>query len=104
MDLFRKINITQINQTNDVDNKIPNISEFVKKIDYNAEITEIETTIPSISGLATNVALTAAENKIPDISNLVKKTDYDAKLLDIESKYITQLIIINLLKTFVIIR
>ena len=27
----------------------------------------------SISGLATNSALTAAENKIPDVSSLVKK-------------------------------
>ena len=29
--------------------------------------------MPSISGLATNSALTAAENKIPDVSGLVKK-------------------------------
>ena len=40
--------------------------------DYNAKITEIESKIPSISGLATNSVLTAFENKIPDIS-LVKK-------------------------------
>ena len=37
------------------------------------KITEIESKIPSISGLATNAALTAIENKIPDISSLVKK-------------------------------
>ena len=35
----------------------------------------MENKIPSISGLATNSALAAAENKIPDVSNLVKKTD-----------------------------
>ena len=29
--------------------------------------------MPSISGLATNSALTAAESKIPDVSGLVKK-------------------------------
>ena len=29
--------------------------------------------MPSISGLATNAALTTVENKIPDVSNLVKK-------------------------------
>ena len=40
--------------------------------DYNAKITEIESKIPSVSGLATNSALNAVENKIPDIS-LVKK-------------------------------
>ena len=52
-------------------------------------MTEIESKIPSISGLATNSVLTAVENKIPDVSNLVKKTDYDANILDVESKYIT---------------
>ena len=57
------------------------------KTDYSAKITEIESKIPSTSGLATNSALTAVENKIPDISNLVKKkTDYDAKIIEIEKK------------------
>ena len=42
-------------------------------------MTEIESKIPSISGLATNSVLTAVENKIPDVSNLVKKTDYDIR-------------------------
>ena len=46
---------------------------FTKLTDYNAKITEIEGKIPSISGLATNAALTAVETKIP-VSNLVKKT------------------------------
>ena len=41
---------------------------------------EIESKIPSISGLASNSTLIAVENKIPYISNLVKKKpDYDAK-------------------------
>ena len=39
----------------------------------NAKISEIESKIPSISGLATNTALTAIENKITNISSLVKK-------------------------------
>ena len=51
----------------------------------------------SISGLVTNVALTAVENKIPNISSLVKKTDYDTKITEIgknltdhnQDKYIT---------------
>ena len=42
--------------------------------------------IPSISGLATNSALTAVENNIPDVSSLVKKTDYNAKISEIENK------------------
>ena len=44
--------------------------------------------MPSITGLATNSALTAVENKIPDVSSLVKKTDDNAKISDIEKKII----------------
>ena len=36
--------------------------------------------IPSITTLATTVALTNVENKIPNVSDLVKKADYDAKI------------------------
>ena len=42
---------------------------------YNPKITEIEGKIPSISGLATNVALTTVENKILNISSLVEKPE-----------------------------
>ena len=59
--------------------------ELLKK-DSNVKVSEIEGEIPSITGLATNSALTAVENKIPDVSSLVKKTDYDAKILNIEKK------------------
>ena len=34
-------------------------------------ITEIENKIPSISGLATNTALTAVENKIPNVNTKI---------------------------------
>ena len=49
-------------------------------------MTEIENKMPSVTGLATNSALTAVENKIPDVSGLVKKTDYNTKISDIEIK------------------
>ena len=62
-------------QTKQLENKIPDTSGLVKKTDYNAKITEIEGKIPSISGLATNAALTAVENKMPNISNLIKKNN-----------------------------
>ena len=54
-------------------NKIPDTSGLVKKLDYNAKITEIENKITSISGLATNAVLTVVENKILNISSLVQK-------------------------------
>ena len=52
--------------------KISDVSNLVKKTDLNAKITEVEGKIPSITGLATNSALTAVGNKIPDVSSLVK--------------------------------
>ena len=69
-----------------VDKKIPDVSDLVKKTNFNAKITEVEGKIPSITGLATTSALTAAENKIPNVRSLVKKTDYDTKMSDIEKK------------------
>ena len=84
-------------QTKQLENKIPDSSGLVKKTDYNAKITEIEGKIPSISGLATNAALTTVENKIPNINSLVRKTEYDLKITELEKtlndhnhdKYIT---------------
>ena len=69
-------------------NKIPNTSNLVKKIDYNAQITKIEGKIASISGLATNAAWTTIENKIPNISSLAKKKrkNYNTKIKAIENK------------------
>ena len=59
---------------------------MVKKTDFNAKVTEIESKIPNISGLATNSALTAVENKIPDVSSLAKKTDCSTKISEIVKK------------------
>ena len=66
--------------------KIPDVSGSVKKTDFHSKTSEVEGKVPSISGLATNSALTAVENKIPDVSRLVKKTDYNTKISDIENK------------------
>ena len=44
-----------------IDKKILDITNLVKKTDFNTKVTEIE-------------------GKIPNISNLVKKTDFDTRL------------------------
>ena len=62
--------MTQVNQNY---KKIPDTTGLAKKLDNKALFTEIESEIPSISGLATTSALTAVENKIPDVGNLLKK-------------------------------
>ena len=59
---------------------------LLKRTNYNNKFTEIENKILSISGLATNAALTAVENKISNISSLAKKTDYNTKIPEIENK------------------
>ena len=54
----------------DVDKKIPDTLGLVKKkTNFSSKITEIEGEILSITGLATNSALTAVENEIPDVSS-----------------------------------
>ena len=54
------------NQISGADKEIPDTSDLAKKkTALNAKITETESKIPSITGLATNSALTAVENKIP---------------------------------------
>ena len=69
----------------DAGKKNPDTSDLAKETNLNAKITEIEGKIPGITGLATNLALTAVENKIPDVSSLVKKTN-DTKISEIEKK------------------
>ena len=40
---------------------------WLKKTDFNSNISEVGGKIPIISGLAATSALTAVENKIPDL-------------------------------------
>ena len=73
VDLLWKLNTTQTNCI--YTRKLVILVGLLKKIDYNAKISEVEGKLPSISGLATKSALTAVENKISDVSSSVKKTD-----------------------------
>ena len=66
-----------------------------KNPDYNAKNTEIESKIPSISGLATTTALTAVENKMPYVNNLVKKIQIITQKL---MKFKRKLLIIIIIK------
>ena len=60
--------------------KILDASDLAKNSDLNANITEKEGKIRSITGLATNSALTAVENKIPNVSSLLKNKDLETDL------------------------
>ena len=81
--LFYKLSMIQTKQ---LENKIPDTSDLVKKADYNTKIIEIEGNIPDVSSLGTKTALTTVENKIPDVSNLFSNTDYNTKITEIEKK------------------
>ena len=71
-----------------IDKKVPDISDLVRKTDFNAKITEVEGIIPSITGLGTNSALTTIENKILDVSSSVKKKITIQKLVKLKIKLI----------------
>ena len=69
-----------------IDKNMSDVSDLVKKAEFNAKVTEIEIKIPNISGLATNSVLNAVKSKIPDVSSIVKKPDYNTKISEIENK------------------
>ena len=94
------------------------LATWLKKTDFNAKVTEIESKMPSISGLlptntfnskvselenkikiaesktdisnlATKTGLKSVENKTPDSNSLVKKTDYAIEISSIKNDYVT---------------
>ena len=67
----------------DLEKKTPDTSWLVKKADYNAKISEIESDIPSISGLATTSPLTEVENSAKITKIEKKRTDHN------HDKYVT---------------
>ena len=70
-----------------IEDKLPDITNLATETIHNTKINEVKTEVPSISGLATNSALTAVEYKIPNVSNLVKNTDYDTKVTEDEKNF-----------------
>ena len=52
---------------------MPGITNLATNNTLNSKINDVQNKIPNITNLATTTALTAVENKIPYVSNLVKK-------------------------------
>ena len=71
---------------------------LLKKTDYNAKITELESKTPDVSGSATNTVLTTAESKIHNISNLVKKKQIIIQKLLKLKRNLLIIIMINILQ------
>ena len=74
----------------DLEKKVHDTSRLVKKLDYNAKITEIEIKTPSISGLATN------DSSTPDVSSSVKKQIMTQKFVNLK-KHLLIIIMMNIL-------
>ena len=56
-----------------IEDKIPDITDLATNAFLNATINEVKGEIPSITTLATTTTrLAAVENKIPNVSNLIK--------------------------------
>ena len=74
------------NKSNSEKKKILILAGLLEKTNYRSKTSEIESKIPSTSGLATTSALTAVENKISEVRSLVKQTDYNTKINETEKK------------------
>ena len=59
----------------EVENKIPNVSNFATKSDVSNSISVVEKKIPSVANLATKEELTAVEQKIPIVSGFATKQE-----------------------------
>lgn len=68
-DLINDSNFATKEELKQVENKIPNVSNFATKSDVSNSVSEVEAKIPSVANLATKQELTAVENKIPNVSN-----------------------------------
>ena len=62
----------------EVENKIPNVSNFATKSDVSNSISAVEAKIPSVANLATKEELTAVEQKIPIVSGFATKQELNA--------------------------
>ena len=70
-----------------IENKIPDTSNWATNTTINAKINEVIKKIPNITNLAiTTTTLTAIEIKIPNVSNLVKKFGCNTKISKTEKK------------------
>ena len=62
----------------EVENKIPNVSNFATKSDVSNSVSQVEKKIPSVANLATKEELTAVEQKIPVVSGFATKQELNA--------------------------
>ena len=74
-ELVNDSNFTTKDELKQVENKIPNVSNFATKSDVSNSVSEVEAKIPSVANLATKEELTAVEQKIPIVSGFATKQE-----------------------------
>ena len=90
-------NTTLNAKINEVQNEIRSVTNLVTTTALNAKIKKVKNKIPNITNLATTTALTVVENKIPNVSNLVKKKlTITQKLVKFKIKLLLIMITINI--------
>lgn len=77
-DLVNDSNFATKEELKQVENKIPNVSNFATKSDVSNSVSEVEAKIPSVANLATKEELTAVEQKIPIVSGFATKQELNA--------------------------
>ena len=77
-DLINDSNFATKTELKQVENKIPNVSNFATKSDVSNSISVVEAKIPSVANLATKEELTAVEQKIPIVSGFATKQELNA--------------------------
>ena len=75
-------------QKKNIEDQIPDITNFASKTTLSAKPNEVKGEIPHITNVATKTALNDVENKVPSISNLVKKNlTITQKLMKLKKDY-----------------
>ena len=74
-DLINDSNFATREELKQVENKIPNVSNFATKSDVSNSVSAVEAKIPSVANLATKVELQTVENKIPNVSGFATKQE-----------------------------
>ena len=81
----------------EVKGEIPSNANLATTTALNAKINEVKGEIPSILNSATTTALTAVENKIPNVTNLVKKLTITQKMVKLKIKLLIRILVISTL-------
>ena len=95
-DVVKNDVVTKDVYNNNIEDKIPSITNWDTNAALNVKINEVKGEITTMANIGTT-ALIAVENEIPIVSNLVKHIDYNTKTSAIEIKLSLIMLMIKIL-------